>query len=91
MTQLYTRDGLLNDLKSNVLEVHFTKVNGEKRLMRCTLQPEHLPQATDVKHLEEQHQKPENLNILAVWDLQAGGWRSFRIENVMYAQVLDNY
>jgi hypothetical protein len=32
----------------------------------------------------------ENKDTLAVWDLQNGGWRSFKIESVDYAQILDN-
>ena len=34
----YSRDTLLKDLREHVIEVHFTKVNGEQRIMRCTLQ-----------------------------------------------------
>jgi hypothetical protein len=88
---MYVRDNLLNDLKQHVCEVIFTKVNGEKRTMRCTLMPEHLPPNTDKKYLDEQHNKQENLNIIAAWDVEKGGWRSFKIETVEYAQVIDAF
>lgn len=78
------RDRLLQDLRKNVIEVHFTKVNGEERKMRCTLMPEHVPQNTDYKHLDEQHSREENKEIVAVWDIEKNGWRSFRIESVTY-------
>ncbi len=39
----YERDTLLADLRKNVMAVHFTKVDGTKREMRCTLMPEILP------------------------------------------------
>jgi hypothetical protein len=87
----YQRDNLLRDLVSNVVEVTFTKVNGETRIMRCTLDPNHLPSNYNKQHLEEMHQKPENLNTIAAWDIQANGWRSFRVENVEYAQIIDSY
>jgi uncharacterized cupin superfamily protein len=87
---MYKRDTLLNDLKQHVLEVTFTKVNGEKRVMRCSLDSRYLPQH-DQKHLEEMHQKQENLNVIAAWDVTAGGWRSFRIDSVEYVQIIDGY
>lgn len=87
----YERDTLLKDLRENVLDVRFTKVNGEERIMRCTLDPEHLPTGSDVDHLEKEHKKPENKDVLVVWDVQKHGWRSFRIESVQYAQALDTY
>jgi hypothetical protein len=87
----FMRDNLLMDLKQHVVEVHFTKVNGEKRVMHATLLDSHLPSNTDLQHLNEMHHKPENLNTIAVWDMQNGGWRSFRIESVEYAQILDAY
>ena len=86
----YKRDDLLKDLKQHVAEVTFTKVNGEKRVMRCTLDQRYMP-AYDEKYLEEQHKKKENESVLAVWDVHNNGWRSFRIESVEYVQVIDGY
>lgn len=91
---MYERDRLLTDLRSNVIEVHFTKVNGESRVMRCTLMPRMLPDSY-VNNLEEQNQErnyhQQNANVIAAWDVQAGGWRSFRIDSVSYCQVIDQY
>jgi hypothetical protein len=72
---MYDRDALLHDLKENIIEVTFTKVNGEIRLMRCTLKPEYLPSNTDLNHLVAEHKKEENLNTIACWDVQNHGWR----------------
>lgn len=91
---LYQRDVLLNDLRKNVIEITFTKVNGDQRIMRCTLM-EHMLPATYRANPEEKasegefHQK--NPDVIAAWDVQAGGWRSFRIDNVTYVQVIDSY
>lgn len=88
----YNRDDILKDLRHTVLEVTFTKVNGENRVMRCTLDPVRMPQS----YLEEVNQEKEfhskNENVIAAWDVQKGGWRSFRIDSVLYVQdVGENY
>lgn len=91
---MYQRDVLLKDLRQNVVEVTFTKVNGDTRIMRCTLMESMLP-ATYRENPEEKageqdfHQK--NQDVIAAWDVRAGGWRSFRIDNVTYVQVIDAY
>lgn len=90
----YQRDTLLKDLRENVIEVHFIKVDGEQRVMRCTLRPEHLPELyrTSIQERKEEldfHQK--NPNVISAWDIVSGGWRSFRIDSVYYVQVIDNY
>lgn len=87
----YKRENIIADLKSHVMEVSFTKVNGDHRTMRCTLDQRIVPQPVDYKHLEEQHSKPENLEIVVCWDVQANGWRSFRVDSVKYAQEVDGY
>ena len=91
---MYQRDTLLKDLRSNVVEVHFTKVDGTNRVMRCTLAKHMLPESFQ-KSLEEQKEEKDfhsqNPDVLAVWDLAASGWRSFRIDSVYYAVVIDAY
>jgi hypothetical protein len=89
---IYKRDELLKDLKENIVEVQFTKVNGQARTMRCTLLPKYLPVSYSENIQEQETEKKfhaENTDVIAVWDLNNGGWRSFRIESVDYAQVLD--
>lgn len=66
-------------LREGVHTVTFTKTNGDERIMKCTLMDEYLPEQTD---LEEFTNKSKNDSILAVWDIEASGWRSFRVENV---------
>ena len=83
------RDEILKDLRNYVIEVHFDKVNGEHRAMRCTLRPDLLPpkyneDINEQKEEQDFHQK--NPDVIAAWDIQKGGWRSFRIENVKYVQ-----
>jgi hypothetical protein len=80
MTDTVT-DFLKNTLKERILEVTFTKKDGTERVMKCTLRPDLLPAQTD---LEEQVQsRKSNPDVLAVWDLEAKGWRSFRHDSIM--------
>lgn len=82
----FNRDDILRDLRKRVIEVHFVKVNGENRVMQCSLMPEILPEsyANDIN--EEQTFHKENPNVIAAWDVQKGGWRSFRVDSVQYIQ-----
>ena len=63
-------------LKEGVVTVEFTKVNGEYRKMEATLHAEHMPQI--VAEVEEKAPRKKNEDSLAVWDVNAEGWRSFR-------------
>lgn len=89
MTGLYKRDDVLKDLHHHIIEVSFNKVNGDQRVLRCTLDPQYLPPNYNKQHLAEEHKKKENKETIAAWDLVNGGWRSFKIESVTYVQVID--
>lgn len=64
------------------MNVKFMKTDGTERNMKCTLLTQFLP-ISDVKKIEEGKMKAGNENILAVWDLDNQGWRSFRIDSVL--------
>jgi len=88
------REGLHNGL----MTVHFTKKNGDERVMTCTLKPEIIPVEFHPKVKEEQaNQQSDNVEmektegkedkICAVYDINAKGWRSFaweRVKDVQY-------
>lgn len=74
-------DFLTKALRERILEVTFIKKDGTERIMKCTLRPDLLPAQTD---LEEQVEKRKpNPDVIAVWDLEANGWRSFRHDSIM--------
>ena len=77
---MFTRDGLIDMLRNNVVTVTFTKVNGDERIMTCTLRSEHIPNAP--KTNGEVVIKESKNNTVSVWDVNAQGWRSFKVENV---------
>ena len=69
-------------LQNGVVTVVFTKVDGSERTMKCTLLPEYMPAVAQGQQLLNENSKPENPNVLSVWDLDNGGWRSFRVDSV---------
>jgi hypothetical protein len=86
---LYERDSILNDLRHFIVEVTFVKVDGTIRNMRCTLDPRYLPESYKLDEQNERTFHKENPNVISAWDLQNGGWRSFRIDSVQYIQIID--
>lgn len=70
---------LKQTLQGNIATVVFEKADGTLREMRCTLQSDFLPPQL----LQENTvTRAENPNILSVWDIDNGGWRSFRIDSI---------
>lgn len=74
----YNQAQLSELLKNNVLTVTFTKVDGTERVMRCTLLPEYMPPETAGKQLLNESVR----NNISVWDVDANGWRSFRVDSI---------
>lgn len=74
---IYTKEYVRERLLFDILRITFDKVNGERRIMTCTLQDKYLPTTVS------QSARPEPKDSLAVWDLDAGGWRSFRIDKII--------
>jgi len=80
-------------LAKGVYDVTFTKVNGETRIMPCTLDPRKLPPApvhitnTDnpIDFPKAKKQNPENLSV---WCVDKSEWRSFKIMNVTEVKEL---
>lgn len=72
---------LKQQLQGNVATVTFEKVDGTIRTMRCTLLAEYLPAPASPQLLTESTRQ-ENDQVLSVWDIDNGGWRSFRLESI---------
>lgn len=58
--------------------VTFTKTDGSKRAMRCTLDPKkaipHEKKTERVKTVSD--------NVMPVWDVEKQQWRSFRLDTI---------
>jgi hypothetical protein len=89
---MYQRESLLQSLRANVVEVHFNKADGQSRIMKCTLKKNLLPESYQTSLEEQQEEKTfhqENPEVIAVWDIEKVGWRSFRIDSVYYVNLVD--
>jgi len=75
-----TNDEMKDSLHKGMCKVVFTKKNGDERVMHCTLQESMLPEQLDIEEAI-QNKKP-NPDVLAVWDVEAKGWRSFRWDSI---------
>jgi hypothetical protein len=81
----YTRDEIKNYLRGGIMQVQFTKVDGTQRTMMCTLNEAYIP--SDKKPTGA-HVSYDN-ETLRVYDLQAEGWRSFRVSSVYSVEAPD--
>lgn len=72
-----TFDEYKSVLRENVVNVTFTKLNGEERVMKCTLIADKIPHEFSPKSLMK-----ESETAIAVWDLDKDAWRAFRLDAV---------
>ena len=72
---------LKKTLFENVVNVLFVKKDGTERKLICTLKPDLLPVQTDLE--EAVQKKTPNPDVLAVWDIENKGWRSFRYDSIL--------
>lgn len=83
------QEQLVEQLRNGVVEVSFIKLNGERRVMECTLLPHMLPEPKkDHTTSQKKSREPDPL-VVSVWDVNAQGWRAFRYERVENVQNSD--
>ena len=76
------RETLIKNLQKNAMRITFTKVNGDERVMDCTLQEHMIPQTGESN-------RKKNEEVLPVFDINNGGWRSFRLDSVTNIELLE--
>lgn len=81
----HTKESIRSQLRQSVMKVNFTKTDGTVREMICTLQESF----TIPYEKKTDKQKPENNDILAVWDVEKHAWRSFRVDSIISADVVE--
>ena len=82
MVKVSERDILIKNLQKRTMRITFTKVNGEERIMDCTLQ-ENLVPATKYTN------RKQNEEVLPVFDINKGEWRSFRLDSITNIEPLE--
>jgi hypothetical protein len=75
------RKWLAGILEQSVVEVTFTKKDGTERVMNCTLLEDYLPETTGAG-------RSAGSDALAVYDVDADGWRSFRWDSIKAVKVI---
>ena len=86
-----TQADLKFQLEQNVLVVDFTKLNGDKRVMTCTLREDMKPRATKDDAMSQKKVREISDAVVSVWDVNAKGWRSFRYERVNKVDIVGEY
>jgi len=83
LLQAKMRATFLTMLQENVMEITFTKTDGTERVMVCSLHPSLLP-AVEVSTdpTAPKKERKINLSVIACFDLEANGWRSFRLDSI---------
>ena len=76
------REALIKNLQKNVMQITFNKVSGEERVMHCTLHETFIPETST-------NNKKNNDEVLPVWDIDIGAWRSFRLDSVTNVSKLE--
>ena len=71
--------GLLHD---GEVVVTFNKLNGDERVMTCTLKEGVVPPATKEDPASQKKVRKVNEEVCVVYDVNAKGWRSFRWDKV---------
>ena len=72
------RSWLKDALHHQTIQVTFTKKDGTERVMKCTLREDILPKV----EIKESSTRKTNDANLAVFDVEATGWRSFTVRTV---------
>lgn len=89
MTQILTersdefRNSLLQKLRTDIVNVEFTKADGSTRKMRCTLLESSIPSEKRPKQTEIKETSSTVGSAVRVFDTEKGEWRSFRWESVI--------
>ena len=85
------REDLKTLLEQNVLIVDFTKLDGDKRVMTCTLREDMKPRAAKDDAISQKAVRKTSDAVVSVWDVNAKGWRSFRYDRVNKVDIVDEY
>ena len=80
MKKSEVRKEIVDALKEDVATVTFIKKDGTERVMKATLQTEFLPMIDSTKPKVE---RKVNEDVVAVFDTEAKGFRSFRMDSVV--------
>ena len=79
------RKYLLDTLKQSKMLIVFDKADGTRREMKCSLHESYLPPQ---QSKAEVRRREGNKDVIACWDIEKEGWRSFRVDSVVSYMVI---
>lgn len=74
-------ENLSEILKTNIVEISFTKNDGTARKMRATLKSDMVPEI-------KESTRPTPSDIQVVWSIDDQGWRAFRKDSLVSANIV---
>jgi len=74
-------------LKTSHVTVTFTKKDGTERVMKCTTDPTYI-MFKDPKILESKSKRAVNEDVLPVFDIDQGSWKSFRWDSIKSVSIV---
>ena len=83
-----TKVELMETLQKEVAVVTFKKLNGDERVMPCTLIPQFLPPAKKDDAITQKKVREVSDKVCAVWEVEAKGFRSFRYDRVTNVEII---
>tara|TARA_B110001454_G_C12695602_1_gene424239 strand:- start:654 stop:956 length:303 start_codon:yes stop_codon:yes gene_type:complete len=83
---MMTRDQMIETLQAGLMEITFTKTNGEERVMKCSLHKSFTASLTEA--VKKTNERAINEDVIPVWDIEKGGWRSFRVDSITSVKEL---
>ena len=81
---MITREIMVEQLNMGTCSVVFEKKDGTMRTMNCTLCSRILAEKIGAEFVVEETKQNQQVNtdIVPVWDIESGAWRSFRVDSV---------
>ena len=83
MNKILSESEVLEMLRESICEVTFKKVDGELRVMPCTLKSDVLPAKPVLSESETVKTRVKAPGVISVWSLDRKEWRSFRLANIV--------
>jgi histidinol phosphatase-like enzyme len=76
------QDSLIERLHNDIVEITFDKVDGTRRVMKCTLDEAYIAVHAESREKKENTRKPKE-GLLVVFDTEKNDWRSMRVESIV--------
>ena len=73
---------LTEQLNNGIVEIAFDKVDGTRRIMKCTLDQDYIKAHSEIKEQTENTRKSKE-GVLVVFDTEKNAWRSMRVESII--------